>query len=419
LELSAPQNIFINNLDTKYRGFVGGFGSGKTFVGCLDLLTFAGTHPNTVQGYFAPSYPAIRDTFYPAIEEAANMMGFTAHFAYANKEVSLHRGGYYYGTIICRSMDNPNSIIGFKIARALVDELDTLNKDKANNAWNKISARMRLVLPGVVNSIGVTTTPEGFKFVYDKFADSPTKSYSMVQASSYENEKYLPPDYIDTLYETYPSHLAQAYIKGRFVNLASGSVYRAFNRESCSSTEEHKNGEPLTVGMDFNIDHMAATIYVNRKGVYHAVDEISEEYNTESVATILKERYSDKGCKVIIYPDSSGKNRSTSAKGSVSESDINILESAPYDFECRYNDANPAVKDRINATNAAFEKGLVKINVKNCPNTVKCLEAQVYNDNGSPDKKNGFDHQNDATTYPIAYIMPIIKPQIMPKIRML
>jgi hypothetical protein len=30
--------------------------------------------------------------------------------------------------------------------------------------------------------------------------------------------------------------------------------------------------------------------------------------------------------------------------------------------------------------------------------------------NGEPDKKSGNDHQNDATTYPIAYEMPIVKP---------
>jgi hypothetical protein len=38
-----------------------------------------------------------------------------------------------------------------------------------------------------------------------------------------------------------------------------------------------------------------------------------------------------------------------------------------------------------------------------------CLEQQVYR-NGEPDKTSGVDHQNDATTYPIAYEMPILRP---------
>ena len=37
IQLSAPQALFLN-CDNKYKAYVGGFGSGKTFVGCLDLL---------------------------------------------------------------------------------------------------------------------------------------------------------------------------------------------------------------------------------------------------------------------------------------------------------------------------------------------------------------------------------------------
>ena len=415
MRLSAPQNIYMNQLDTKYRGYVGGFGSGKTFIGCLDLLVFASQHPKTVQGYFAPTYPAIRDIFYPTFEEAAHMMGFQVKINYSVKEAVLFRGGRYYGTIICRSMDNPNTIIGFKIARALVDELDVLEKVKAELAWNKIIARMRLVIEGVQNSIGVTTTPEGFKFVYEKFSENPTESYSMVQASTYENEQYLPPDYISSLYETYPSHLVDAYILGQFVNLASGSVYRAFSRSNNDCDDEYEHGEDLCVGMDFNIDNMAATIYVKREGYWAAVDEISKAYNTPAVADILKERYPDS--YIVIYPDSSGKNRSTSGQG-VSESDIATLESHPYSFSCYYHDANPRVKDRVNAANKAFETRKIRVNVKKCPQTTKCLEAQVYNDQGVPDKKDGFDHQNDATTYPIAYEFPVERPYVVPSVRM-
>ena len=149
LSLSAPQDVFLNRLPTKYRAYVGGFGSGKTFVGCLDLLIFAARQPGTVQGYFGPTYPSIRDIFYPTFTEAAELMGFTVRVGESNKEIDIYRGRRWYGKIICRSMDNPASIVGFKIARALVDEIDTLPKDKANNAWNKIIARMRLVLPGV------------------------------------------------------------------------------------------------------------------------------------------------------------------------------------------------------------------------------------------------------------------------------
>lgn len=407
LSLSNPQGIYLNGLNTKYRAYVGGFGSGKTFVGCLDLIIFAMQNPKTVQGYFGPTYAAIRDIFYPTFEEAASLLGFRCEIRESNKEVHLYRGRLYYGTIICRSMDNPSSIVGFKISRALVDEIDILDAKKAENAWNKIAARLRLVIHGVVNSIGVTTTPEGFKFVYAKFAENPTESYSMVQASTYENKDYLPPDYIDTLLETYPDQLITAYLGGKFVNLTSGTIYSSYDRIKHKSSETIKEGEPLFIGMDFNISKMAATVYVMRDKAFHAVGEIVDGYNTPTVAQTIKERYKDAGHPVYIYPDSSGKNRTR--MGGASESDIAILEQE-YGFECRYKAQNPAVKDRINATNAAFDHGRLFVNEKLCPNVAACFEQQSYDKNGEPDKAAGKDHQNDASTYPIAYEMPIIKP---------
>ena len=405
LSLSAPQNIFLNGLNTKYRAYVGGFGSGKTFVGCLDLVTFAGRNPKTVQGYFGTSYPSIRDIFYPTLTEAAEMMGFTVDIVEGHKEAHLYRGRAYYGTIICRSMDNPSTIVGFKIARALVDEIDTLPKDKATKAWNKIVARLRLVIPGVENGIGVTTTPEGFLFVYEKFKQDPTPSYSMVQASTYENADYLPPDYIDTLIETYPAALIEAYLKGQFVNLTSGSVYPSYSRQRNNSFESIQPNDQLIIGMDFNVNKMAACVFVQRDNGWHCVDEIKDGQDTPYMIKVLTERYKDKGHKIQVYPDASGKN--TSSKGA-SLSDIALLNNAGFITVAK--DANPRVKDRINSVNRQFESGKLFINALRCPETAKCIEQQAYDKNGEPDKKNGLDHQSDAFGYPIVYNFPIVKP---------
>ncbi|SQC43006.1 Uncharacterised protein [Klebsiella pneumoniae] len=87
----------------------------------------------------------------------------------SNKEVHFYSGRQYRGTTICRSMEKPDTIVGFKIGNALVDELDVLKADKARQAWRKIIARMRYKVDGLRNGIDVTTTPEGFKFVYNQF----------------------------------------------------------------------------------------------------------------------------------------------------------------------------------------------------------------------------------------------------------
>ena len=403
--LSAPQNIFLNGLNTKYRAYVGGFGSGKTFIGCIDLLNFFAENPCTRQGYFGISFPSIRDIFYPTFEEAAHMLGFTVVVREANKECHVYRNGFYYGTVICRSMDNPSSIVGFKISRALVDEIDVLGKDKANNAWNKIVARLRLKIDGVENGIGVTTTPEGFLFVYEKFKKEPTQSYSMVQASTYENEQYLPEDYIDSLKETYPSNLIEAYIDGEFVNLSSGTVYNEFDRVTHNTNVEWNGREPIHVGMDFNVCNMSSVVSVVRNNIVYDVGEIIGGYDTPSMIDSLQERY--QRCQINVYPDASGKNRNAQ---SASESSIQLLQQARFNVLAK--SKNPFVKDRVLAMNQSFSKGYHFVNVAKCPTHSANLEQQTYNTAGEPDKTAGNDHTNDANGYLISYKYPVVKPLV-------
>ncbi len=75
--------------------------------------------------------------------------------------------------------------------------------------------------------------------------------------------------------------------------------------------------------------------------------------------------------------------------------------------------ANPAVKDRVLATNAMLLNGdgvrRMKVNPRNCPKFTEGLEKQAYDKNGEPDKSSGVDHVNDAGTYPIVRLFPIKK----------
>lgn len=409
LELSYPQFVYLDELKTKFRSYVGGFGSGKTYVGCMDLLLFALANPGAPQGYFGPSYPSIRDIFYPTIEEAAFSLGLRCDIKTSDKEVHLYRGKKYYGVIICRSMDRPGSIIGFKIARALVDEIDTLPMDKARDAWRKIIARLRYVIDGVVNGVGCTTTPEGFKFAYELFGNEPTESYSMVQASTYENEIYLPPDYIPSLKETYPAELIDAYIKGLFCNLTSGTVYRQFDRRRNGSRMRMMKGEELHCGIDFNVGKMSVKAHVKRENGWHQVSEIDGAIDTPSTIALMKARWQDEPRRIVVYPDASGKHRSTRGAGAT-ESDIGLLRAAGFDVRAK--ESNPPVRDRYISVNKVFEDRKLWVNVQECPVSTRCLEQQAFDKNGEPDKEAGFDHSNDATGYFCWWHFPIVKPLI-------
>lgn len=141
--LNIPQARFLS-MPHKFKSYVAGFGSGKTWVGCGGICKGMWEFPKINQGYFAPTYPQIRDIFYPTVEEVAFDWGLNVKINEGNKEVHFYEGRMYRGTTICRSMEKPATIVGFKIGNALVDELDVMPAQKAQLAWRKIIARKRV-----------------------------------------------------------------------------------------------------------------------------------------------------------------------------------------------------------------------------------------------------------------------------------
>ncbi len=410
LKLNKPQFEFISH-PKKFSAFVGGYRSGKTFVGCVRLCINALENPGIPQGYFAPTYPQIADIFYDTMPVVAEAFGLFADIVPSKKRVYLRDNrGRCLSTIVCKSMEHPHRIVGFNIAHALVDEIDCMPIKKADSAWKKIIARMSTVWPGRdMNTIDVTTTPEGFNWVYRKFvkelASNPTQRplYGIVHASTRQNAKNLPKDYIKSLRESYPSNLVDAYIDGLFVNLTSGSVYPSFCRKQNHTDATIRPGEQLHVGMDFNINRMAATIHVIRDGLPMLLEEATSLFDTPAMIVELKRRFP--GHSITVYPDASGKNRK-SVNGS--ESDHSLLRAAG--FMVMVNPSNPLVRDRVLAVNAMLlnieQKRRYLVNTDNCPVTTQVLEQQAYSENGEPNK-DGTEDPVDALGYFIVQRFPI------------
>lgn len=410
--LTRPQAAFLQ-LPHKFRAYVGGFGSGKTWVGCTGICQGIWAHPRINQGYFAPSYPQIRDIFYPTIEEVSAGMGLRIDINQGNKEVHFYEGRTYRGTTICRSMDAPETIVGFKIGNALIDELDVMKQEKAQLAWRKIIARMRYKRDGLRNGIDVATTPEGFRFVYEQFYKQPLQKpelaqlYGLIQASTYENAKFLPDDYIPSLRASYPPQLIDAYLNGKFVNLTSGAVYPDFDRAKNNTFAKIDAGEDLHIGLDFNVYNCTAVVAVVRFGVPMILADLTKMRDTPHVIATIKEKFPDH--RVNIYPDASGQSNKTV---NATESDILLLKRAG--FNVLVPSKNPFVKERVMAVNSLIcnSDGARKllINTQACPTITECLEQQIYDENGEPDKKAGKDHAPDALGYFVYFMWPIVKP---------
>lgn len=402
LTLTEPQERFLFS-NAKHPAFVAGFGAGKSEIMAYSAMGDAAHSSDALIGLYAPTYDLVRLITAPRI--CAKLEEHGVPHRWNKQENIVYTSWPRFGDFVMRTMDNPERIVGYETYRSHVDELDTLKPDNARKAWNQIIARNRQRPAGIkapFNRVSAYTTPEGFRFVYERWAKEQTEGYEVFQAPTYSNP-FLPDDYVDNLRASYPAELIDAYIEGRFVNLTSGTVYRSYDREANRSRETLQAGEPIRLGMDFNVGNMAACAYVLRENDWHCVDEIKGGVDTPSMIDTLKQRY--EGHKLTVYPDASGKN--TSSKGA-SLSDIGLLRKAG--FTIRAKNSNPRVKDRVLAVNMGFQNRKVWVNPDTCPETARCLEQQPYDKNGEPDKTGGLDHQNDAFGYPIAYEMPVNKP---------
>jgi phage terminase large subunit len=319
LKLSQAQRNFAGS-KARFPCFCGGFGSGKTFAAILRAVALKSQCVGQNVGYYLPTYGLVNDIAFPRFSEVLDSFGVS--FRMVKSPDPYIEVPDWKGRFIFRTMDNPARIIGYEVAHSVCDELDTLTADKARDAWNKIIARNRQKC-GMPNTVAVATTPEGFRFVYDRWQKNPTPDYVLYRARTEDNAAHLPDGYINSLRETYPSNLLSAYLDGEFVNLTAGSVYAEFDRALNASSETVQAGETLHIGMDFNVVKGAAVVHVLRGDDPHAVDEYTGVFDTPSMIELIKRDYGKH--QIMIYPDASGKSRKSQ---NASESDIALLKAA-------------------------------------------------------------------------------------------
>lgn len=404
LRATAPQAAFVNST-ARHPAFVGGFGSGKTQAGILRALKLKLAYPGQDVAYYLPTYDLVAMIGYPRFQAQLEALGIRHRLSEGRHALFLAgRGKIYF-----RTLDNPERIVGYEVADSVVDELDTLKTPDAEHCWRQIIARNRQKKPdGAPNTVGVATTPEGFRFCYERWQQNPAPGYELIRAATASNARNLPGDYIEALKRSYPEQLVQAYLEGSFVNLAAHAVYPDFSRGLNHTPESILAGEELHIGLDFNVRNCTAVVGVVRLGRPLILAELVKMRDTPAVAATLKETFP--GHRMSVYPDASGQaNRTVNA----TLSDITILKDAG--FNVRVPGRNPFVKERVMAVNALILNALgaraLCVNTLACPVLTASLERQAYDANGEPDKTGGEDHPADALGYLAHYLWPVKRPE--------
>ena len=394
-KLHDSQKEFIRSTKL-HTGIVGGYQSGKSTGAVSKCITKLVMNPGIPIAYYLPIYSLFDDMLMPKLEETFETLKWT--FKHNEKKSKVYTP---YGEIWMRSMDNPDSIVSYSVGYSLVDEVDLVHPNKRIKAMQRISSR-NSYKKSTPNQIDFVSTPEGFAYMYQFFVKNANDNKLLLNLKTQDNEDNLADGYIQGLREQYDDKQLKAYLDGEFTNLTSGTSYYKFDRKLNHSDEYFKDHDTLYIGMDFNVGNMHALIHVIKNNPI-AVDEICGVYDTQAMINVIKDRYPKN--RIIIYPDSSGKNRSTNAD----KTDIQLLKDAK--ITLKYKSVNPNVKDRVKNMNRMFCNGNNQrnylVNTRTCPEYTEALEKCPNDKEGVPDKKSGFDHITECGGYFIYYEYPL------------
>ena len=387
IPLLKHQKEFVTT-DALYPAICGGLGSGKTRAATMRLIYLMLTDKgvNTLLGM--PTYDLLRLRAMPGVEQDLAEIGLP--YKSNKSEYSIELIGY--GFIYFRSYDRPERWVAFEVAHTILDELDTLPRDKAEIVWRKATERTRQksIKP---NTIGNVTTPDQgiHGFTYEKWVKKKKPGYELIHASTLDNF-YLPDGYVEQISANYDPIMADAYLRGLFMSFNDKKVYHFFDRKKHSTDRVIQQDDRLYVSIDFNVGGCCATTWVIESNNPIAVDEFVS-HDTQDFINNLN-RY--KNHKLTVYPDASGGAQRTNAGGS----DIDIINRAGYSVDAPA--MNPLIRDRINTYNALLSHDRLKINTDKCPELTNALEVQAYDKKGQPEKFDAhpaIDDWSDSSGY--------------------
>jgi hypothetical protein len=195
--------------DALYRGFCGGRGAGKTFVGAFDLIDRA----LATKGYYliaSPTYGLMDDITIPEFQKVCREF-VGAFYRISGKprpNARLSNGS----VIRFRSAEEPDKLRGPNLSGTWLDEASLMDKE----AYDIVIACLRE--KGRQGWLSATFTPKGLlHWTYDAFGSGKPNSASF-HAKTRHN-LFLPPGFHDQLAEQYDGLWAQQELEGAFVNL--------------------------------------------------------------------------------------------------------------------------------------------------------------------------------------------------------
>lgn len=373
------------------RAIVTGYGGGKTYAGCMELLECSGINKGVPNIYIEPTYQMIKDILEPELISILdeNSIPYVHNKSEHNFSLPL-----WDGHIWLRSGDKPEKLKGINAGIIGIDE--PFIQDES---IFKIALSRARHPDAKIKGIFLTGTPEQLNWGYELLVNEIKENTKMYKGTTADNVQYLGSDYIEQLRTHYSEKEVLAYIQGEFVNLTTGTAYYAFSDENIIEKFDYMGYRPLEISCDFNIDLMCWNISQELNGKDFTFDfiELEGQANTDLMCKMIKNKYPDHRGGFVFYGDISGGKRDPAS----SISSWGIIQQNFPDAKIFYQNINN-IKDRIESTNAMIRnsKGEIKYYVtKNCKRLIKDFRQVTWELLTNKNKAGDLTHTSDGISY--------------------
>jgi len=226
VELMEEQTRFMQS-DKPIVAYIGGIGSGKTYIACIKAVKNALVGRNQLM--VGLTFPHARDVIYATLKRVLMLYGLKEGCHWSCNKTNLEFILFGKTMIFVKSAELGDKLRGYTVSDIFIDEASYADIE----LFNILLGRMREVEDGQIH---LTTSPLGFNWVFD-LTNSSDCEY--IKVSTFKNP-FLPKRYIRNMLKQYSSTFIRQELYGDFINLSTGVFKSTWIKPLSHNIELHK-----------------------------------------------------------------------------------------------------------------------------------------------------------------------------------
>lgn len=432
---STPNFFEFNPLDVKYQAKVlrdmgcrynyklgsheillsGAVGSSKSTLMAHKAVLHCVQYPNARVLLARRAMPDLKSTIFKKVLEHMNGAFIEGKDFVANHSTASikFRNG---SEMITKSWADKQyfKLRSIDLSGACIEELSE-NDEEDKEAYIEIVSRVgrfKHIPEAFIMSATNPDSPSHWIYKYFMLDKSETKH---VYYSITSDNKFLPPQYIEKLKQTYDEKMIQRMLYGQWIDIAGETIYYQYIRDRNYIENSYKVDKtyPVRLCWDFNIGDgkpmsCAVAQYINDHWHFYNEAVIHSADTNQILEDLLNRGLISKDQEVIVHGDAAGSSRDTRSKTTDYDIIRNFLSRAGIRFQIHVPASNPPVRNRHNIVNGYLcnSEGRVRISVYKDAKTIdEGLRLTKLKQGGHyiEDDSKAYQHITTAIGYGIVY----------------